>query len=593
MINTLRALWLVCVIAFRVSKLQTALAFCETLGKVLYALNPLFFGIFASGAVQGDLRRMGIAVVGLAFTTGINAALQFVGVNARCKQQVFVGFEFSRQISVMMASIETLDHHEDPELLDKLEAFRNWSGTVGQTLNAVLNMINTLAFAIATLVVSLTADWRLLILAGLGVPRLLLIGRTVVWDKTAEEAGSPHSRLTNGLLDLSRNIDAGAEIRVFNLRSEILRRITAAARAWQQAEVTRTSKSAILDLVNGLFYFGGAAVIVGWIIHDAIQGRVSISALTIALTSLSALQSISSHVVMTVKWVGESARSAVRFVWFREYAAQVHARHTGEAEPPQRLESGIRLEGVSYRYTGAEADSLTGVDLELPAGSVVAIVGENGAGKSTLVKLLTGMYQPTDGRILIDDVDLADLDLTAWRQRSAGAFQDHANFELAAMQAIGLGDVGRLESESEVRRALHDGAATDVMTALPQGLQTQLGASWPGGVDLSGGQWQRIAIARGMMREDLLLLALDEPTSALDAGTEHALFDRYAEAARQAGGRGTVTLLVTHRFSTVAAADIVLVLDRGRIVEQGSHDQLMTAGGTYAELYEIQAKGYR
>jgi ATP-binding cassette subfamily B protein len=203
------------------------------------------------------------------------------------------------------------------------------------------------------------------------------------------------------------------------------------------------------------------------------------------------------------------------------------------------------------------------------------------------------MYQPTRGRILVDGVDLAEIDLTAWRERTSGAFQDHADFELAAIESIGIGDLGKVDDESEVRRALDDGAATDVLTDPPRGLRTQLGPSWPDGVDLSGGQWQRIAIARGMMRPELLMLALDEPTSALDAATEHALFDRYAAAAQEVGHRGAVTLLVTHRFSTVAAADIVLVLENGRIVESGSHDQLMAARGKYAELYELQAKGYR
>jgi ATP-binding cassette subfamily B protein len=261
--------------------------------------------------------------------------------------------------------------------------------------------------------------------------------------------------------------------------------------------------------------------------------------------------------------------------------------------PPARLRSGIRLENVAYRYNGAESAALSDINLELPAGSVVALVGENGAGKSTLVKLLTGMYRPTSGRILLDDIDLTDIDLTAWRRRGSGAFQDHANLEFIVLESIGLGDVSHVDSESAVRRALRDGAATDVLTALPRGLQTQLGNTWPGGTELSGGQWQRLAIARGMMRRDPLLLALDEPTSALDAQTEHALFDRYAATAGDAGHRGAVTLLVTHRFSTVAAADIVLVLDRGRVVEHGTHRELMNAGGKYAELYNLQARGYR
>ena len=593
MIATVRALWLVTVIAFKVSRSQTVLAFGETAGKVLYGLNPLFYGLFAAGVVHRDLRQLMIAIIGLGCGTGINGILQWIGTSARLKQQVYVGFEFSRQIALMMSEIETLDHHEDPVLLDKLQSFRSWSGGVGGALNALLNMINTIAWSATTLIVALSADWRLIILALLGIPRLLLVPVTQRWNKTAEEAGSPHRRLADQLIDLTRDRDAGAESRVFALRLPLLQRITASSRAAQRPGQDLDSKTAALELANGLVFFGGAAAIIGWMVHDAITGAVAVSALTVAVTSMGSLQSISSGLVGTARWLGQESRSATRFVWLRDYAASIHARHTGNRRPPARLTSGIRLDHVSYRYGGADSDALSGVDLELPAGTVVAVVGENGAGKSTLVKLLTGMYQPTGGRVVVDGVDLAEIDLDAWRSRTSAAFQDHANLEFLAGEAIGLGDLEHLEDEPEINRALADGAAADVLTALPQQLQTQLGTTWPGGVNLSGGQWQRLAIARGMMRRQPLLLALDEPTSALDAATEHALFDRYAAAARDTGRSGGVTLLVTHRFSTVAAADVVLVLDGGRIVEQGTHSELIAAGGAYAELYEIQARGYR
>jgi ATP-binding cassette, subfamily B, bacterial len=592
-IATLRAIWIVAVMAFRVSKLQTLLALFETASRAFRGLNPLFYGYFATGVVQHNSRHMVIAVVGLACTTGINTALNIVGISARIKQQEYVGFEFSRRVAAIMASIETLDHHEDPEILDKLQAFRDWSGVLGGMFNSLLNFMSNLAASMTTLLVAVTADWRLLILVLLGIPRLFLAPLTARWDKAAEEAGSPHRRLADQLVDMTHDADAGAEARVFNLRSEMLGRIRAAGERWQRPDVVRNEKRAILNLANRLLFFGSATAIIGWILHDAIGGDVSIGALTIALTSLGSLQAISTNVTSTARQLGQSARAAVRFVWLREYAAKVHAEHSGDVVPPARLRSGVRLENVGYRYNDADSDSLSEINLELPAGSVVALVGENGAGKSTLVKLLTGMYRPTRGRILVDDIDLTDIDVTAWRERGSGAFQDHANLEFIVLESIGLGDVSHVDSEPAVRRALSDGAATDVLSALPQGLQTQLGTSWPDGTELSGGQWQRLAIARGMMRPDPLLLALDEPTSALDAQTEHALFDRYATTARDAGHRGAVTLLVTHRFSTVAAADIVLVLDSGRVVEQGTHQELMNAGGKYAELYNLQARGYR
>jgi ATP-binding cassette subfamily B protein len=223
-------------------------------------------------------------------------------------------------------------------------------------------------------------------------------------------------------------------------------------------------------------------------------------------------------------------------------------------------------------------------------------VGENGAGKSTLVKLLTRLYEPTAGRILVDGVPLARVRIDEWRARLGGAFQDFFRFELPARHSVGVGDVPRLEDEEAVRTAIERGGAGDFVERLPAGLATQLGPAWPGGVDVSFGQWQKIALARGFMREQPLLLVLDEPTAALDAETEHALFERYAAAARAAaadGGTRAITLLVSHRFSTVRVADRIVVLDGARVAETGTHEELMARGGTYAQLYGIQAAAYR
>jgi len=232
---------------------------------------------------------------------------------------------------------------------------------------------------------------------------------------------------------------------------------------------------------------------------------------------------------------------------------------------------------------------------------VVAIVGENGAGKSTLVKLLCRMYQPDSGRILIDGVDLARMPAQEWRSRLAGAFQDFFRFEFRARHTVGLGDVPRLEDEPAVAAAVERAGATDVVQGLSAGLDTQLGQTWPGGVEVSFGQWQKFALARGFMREGPLLLVLDEPTAALDAETEHALFERYAAVARAGrtprnvttGANGRITLLVSHRFSTVRMADLIVVMDGARVVEVGSHNELLAKGGSYAELYGIQAAAYQ
>jgi ATP-binding cassette subfamily B protein len=285
------------------------------------------------------------------------------------------------------------------------------------------------------------------------------------------------------------------------------------------------------------------------------------------------------------------ADGARRLAWLEDYAASLVA--TADRPPPSRLDKGIRLEGVSFAYPGTGKLVLDGVDLDLPAGSVVALVGENGAGKTTLVKLLAKLYEPTAGRILVDDVSLARVRADEWRRRLAGAFQDFFRFELPARQSVGVGDVPRIDDERAVGEAVARAGADDVVARLPGGLATQLGPTWPGGVEVSFGQWQKIALARGFMRDRPLLLVLDEPTAALDAETEHALFERYAAAARGAGKGDGITILVSHRFSTVRMADLIVVLEGSKVAQVGSHAELMARGGPYAELYGIQAAAYK
>jgi len=280
-----------------------------------------------------------------------------------------------------------------------------------------------------------------------------------------------------------------------------------------------------------------------------------------------------------------------RLAWLEEYAASMTAQ--ADQPVPETLERGIRLEHVSFAYPGTDTLVLDDVSLELPAGRVIAVVGENGAGKSTLVKLLGKLYEPTSGTIFADDVPLARMPAEEWRARLAGAYQDFFRFELRARHAVGLGDLPRVDDELAVRAAVGRAGADDVIARLPARLETQLGPTWPGGVEVSFGQWQKLALARGFMRDDPLLLVLDEPTAALDAETEHALFERYAAAAHGSDGTGRITVLVSHRFSTVRMADLIVVLDGARVAEVGTHEELMSKGGPYAELYGIQAAAYR
>jgi ATP-binding cassette, subfamily B, bacterial len=280
-----------------------------------------------------------------------------------------------------------------------------------------------------------------------------------------------------------------------------------------------------------------------------------------------------------------------RLAWLEDYARSLVA--SADQPVPAVVRSGIRLDQVSFAYPGTSRVVLDRISLFLPAGKVVAIVGENGAGKTTLVKLLAKMYEPTSGSILVDDAPLSRMAADAWRARLAGAFQDFFRFEFRARQSVGLGDVPRMDDLAAVTTAVDRAGASDVVGRLKNGLETQLGPTWPEGVDVSFGQWQKLALARGFMRDDPLLLVLDEPTAALDAETEHALFERYADAARGDGKEGRITILVSHRFSTVRMAGLIVVLDGARLVEVGTHEELIAKGGQYSQLYGIQAAAYR
>ena len=246
----------------------------------------------------------------------------------------------------------------------------------------------------------------------------------------------------------------------------------------------------------------------------------------------------------------------------------------------------IRFEGVRFRYAGRGDDALAGLDLEIPAGRSLAIVGDNGAGKTTLVKLLVRLYDPDEGRITIDGRDLRIIDPLSWRQRVAAVFQDFVQYELSAADNVGFGAPQRQDNRVALRRAADRAGALAVIESLPRGWETILSPRYEGGVDLSGGQWQQIALARALFAVEAgaRVLILDEPTAALDVRAEAELFDRFLSITQ-----GLTTILVSHRFSTVRRADRIVVLDGGRVVEQGTHDELVAAGGRYAHMFLLQA----
>lgn len=593
MVKAVRGLWLVVSYSIRVSPWQALICLSESASVVLAVLQPLFLAWLVTGAIEGDTRRMALAVGAFIVSVAIGKLMALVGVNARVGQLERVGYAFGELIAEVTARLPTLDHLETPRYLDQMQTLRDQGWTLGLALNMVLNSVNNLILVGGTLILATTADPRLLLVAAAAVPGVLATRWFVRWQAEAEDQAAQPGRLTAHLLELGVEPVAGAELRVFGLAPVMRARLREATTRWRRPFVRMAARRAVAEAASSVLFFGVAAAVLGWMMYDVVAGVVPLKALVLGLMVVGRLQQAGGEAQASIGNISQAVRSASRVTWLLDYQQEVSRQHSGTAVPPAELRSGVRLEGLTFHYPEASQVALESLTLELPKASVVAFVGENGAGKTTLVKLLVGLFRPSSGRILVDGVDLSDLDIQLWRTRVSGAFQDYATFEVTAAQTVGLGDVGRIGDLGRIQTAVEAGAAEEVVAALPEGLDTQLGASWPDGVGLSGGQWQRLALARGMMRQAPLLLVLDEPTAALDARTEHTLFERYAAAARADLDRGTITLLITHRFSTAAAADHIVVLDHGRVLETGTHTELLAAGGRYAELYHLQARGYQ
>jgi ATP-binding cassette subfamily B protein len=509
-------------------------------------------------------------------------------VSRRFRDRVTIALE--AHVARLQASIATVGHQERPEYLDRLSMLRNQVFVLDHMYLSVFSTTGWLLRLGITLALLVSVHPALILLIVFAVPTVLTSSWRPAVERSAQEKGAQANRLSHHLFTLATTASPAKEVRVTGIAGRLVEDRRAAWERWYRPVAAARSGSALwYALAWALFGMAYAGAVV--FVSASLRAPA-----TDVLLVLAAGARLSAYIGATVGEIGflrgfwmDGSR---RLAWLEDYAASVAA--SGDLPVPAVLHQGIRFEHVSFTYPGTARLVLDDVSLTLPAGAVVAIVGENGAGKTTLVKLLAKLYEPSSGSIQLDDTPLARVAADEWRTRLAGAFQDFFRFEFQARHTIGLGDLARLENESALAAAMERAGAADVVARLASGLNTQLGPTWPGGVELSFGQWQKLALARGFMRDEPLLLVLDEPTAALDAETEHALFERYALAAReQRSANGRITVLVSHRFSTVRMADLIVVLDGARLVEFGTHDALMAKGGQYADLYSIQAAAYR
>jgi ATP-binding cassette subfamily B protein len=553
------------------------------------ALLAVWFKLLADGVLGNRPSLVYIAAIGLGVSATLTWFLRVVSDRTQRRFRDRISIALESHVAKLQASIVTLEHHERPDFLNRLSVLRDQVFVLDHMYMSVFSTCGWILRLGVTVALLMSIHPALALLTVLAVPTVL----TSTWrpgvERAAEEAAAPDNRLARHLFLTATTAPPGKEVRVTGIGQRLVAMRREAWERWYRPVAAARVGSAVWHTLAWAIFGAGFVGAIVFVTRglDASPGDT--------LLVLAAGSRLSAYVGATVGEIGflrgvwlEGSR---RLAWLEDYAAAL-AEHA-DAPVPDRLTNGIRLEHVSFAYPGTERRVLDDVTLELKAGSVVAIVGENGAGKTTLVKLLCALYRPTSGRILVDGVDLARIPVDKWRARLAGAFQDFFRFEFVARQSVGVGDLPRLDDEPAVVAAVNRAGADDVVTRLGSGLDTQLGPTWPQGVDVSFGQWQKLALARGFMRDDALLLVLDEPTAALDAETEHALFERYAAAANRQSPRGLVTILVSHRFSTVRMADRIVVLDGARVVEVGTHEELVGKGGQYAELYGIQAAAYR
>jgi len=529
----------------------------------------------------------------LAGLVGLELGIAVVGEGlARLSSllESLLGDLFANRLSVqLMQHAASLDlaQFEDAEVYDHLErARRQTVGRVGLftlLLGTAQDLITLISLASVLL---LQLPWLLLLLtvavlpAFLGEAHFASLGYSLLFQWT------PERRLLDYLRYMGASDESAKEVKLFGLSDFLVGRYASLSEKFYQENKTlavrRNLVSTLLVTVGTLGYYGAYAVI----IYRTVMGDFTIGTLTFLAGSFRQSRSLIQSVLLSLSSIYEQSLYLSDLFTFLDVQPSVVSK-PGARPVPRPLQTGFRFENVGFRYPGSERWAVRGLTFSFQPHERIALVGENGAGKTTLVKLLARLYDPDEGRILLDDVDLRDYDLDSLRKNIGIIFQDFVRYDFILRENIGVSQVEALGDEARIREAARRSLADSVATRVPQGFDQMLGRRFDNGVELSGGEWQKVALARAYMR-DAQVLILDEPTAALDARAEYEVFLRFAELTR-----GRMAVLISHRFSTVRMADRILVLQSGELVDDGTHEELVARGGLYAELFSLQAAGYR
>lgn len=579
--------------------MMLGLALCTLVAGVLPAVAAWVGQLIVDGVVAAmesyqaasspNLWETLTPVLGLVALEGLIIAFIALAQRGLSAQQSLLRALLGQKVNVMIlekAGTLSLSQFEDSELYDQLTRARREASTrplalVNKTFGLLQNAISLASFGFLLVQFS---PWALLI---------LVVGALPVFLSEAKFSGdafrlfrwrSPQTRMQIYLETVLAREDSIKEVKLFGLEGLFLQRyrdiFTKLFAEDRRLTLRREGWGFILGLLGTLTFYAAYA----WVVIETVAGALTLGQMTMYLMVFKQGQSALSASLTAISGMYEDNLYLSNLYEYLEQPTEGEEGHLTKGIAPG---DGLRFEHVSFAYPGG-SDVLHNISLHLAPGKSIALVGENGSGKTTLIKLLTRLYHPTKGRILLDGSDLKHWDTQALRMRVGVIFQDFVRYQLSVGENLGVGDTQAFDDQQRWQQAAHDGMADSFIDRMPHGYQTQLGRWFKNGQELSGGQWQKVALSRAYMRHNADILVLDEPTAAMDAAAEAEVFARFREHSRD-----KMTILISHRFSTVRSADQIIVIDQGSIIERGTHEELLTYNGRYAKLFRLQAKGYR